>query len=173
MVNFIVTLENSRDQLKFVDHYQLLLEYDKMCLAIKDIPCPFLDRNSCTIYEHRPLVCRTYGRTYEITPNNVKRYNTCKILSHSKYYTSLIDGTKLGAELFFLRFNKDLFPLLIWLVKASHNLTFIPNEHREFKDDFITLEEFRIIQKAIRFGDSSLTAEELTVKNRVINLINS
>ena len=42
---------------------ELVLEYFR-----EDVPCPFLENGSCSIYEHRPVVCREYLVTSD--PNN-------------------------------------------------------------------------------------------------------
>ena len=102
---------------------------------------------------------------------NVK-YNVCNNININKYKNMLMDGTFLGTEILAFSYNKDKFPLLIWLCKALPNLTSIPNEHREFINDFLAFDELRLFQKYIKTSPECLTKNEIDNFNRILNRIN-
>ncbi len=151
LVRLIVSLDANRHLLSKANHTELFKTYDSLCQAVKDVPCPFLHHNKCSIYECRPIVCRTYGKTFEFAKEQgIIKYNVCTKLSNDHAKSCLLDGTHLGIEISLIRYNRDLFPLPVWLAKAMPDLTSIPNEWREFKDDVLSLDEFRLLQRHLR-----------------------
>lgn len=151
LIRFIVHLEANRHQLSKVDHRELFETYDSLCQTVKDLPCPFLYKNRCSIYEYRPLVCRIYGQTYDyVRERGIVKYYTCARLSNAHAKSCLLDGTYLGIEINLIRYNRDWYPLPVWLAKAMPDVTAIPNEWREFEDDVLTLDDFRLLQRYLR-----------------------
>ncbi len=96
----IKQLETSRDgqMVKIMDEQKKIFDF-------ADVECPFLDlsTNTCSIYNVRPLVCRTFGVTYQSVQDD--GFVLCKNLN--------IDELKeFGCDI--SEFREDAIRLLIW-----------------------------------------------------------
>lgn len=151
LIKFLDSIEINRHILSKGEYSKLFHVYDSLCQQVKNVPCPFLHHNMCSIYEVRPMVCRTYGLTFDtLEERGIIKYNVCDKLNNPNAKSRLLDGIYLGIEINILRYNQDWWPLPIWLYRAMPDLTFIPNEWREFRDDVLTLDEFRLLQRYFR-----------------------
>lgn len=151
LFEFMVYIESNRRTLCNKDQLGLMLKYESLCQSVKDVACPFLYHGSCSIYGYRPIVCRTYGKTYDvIEASGLVKYNICEKLNNSSFKSHLLNGTYMGIEIDLLSYNRDRYPLPVWLAKALPNISVIPNEQREFGDPVLSLDEFRLLQKYLR-----------------------
>lgn len=172
IAQFLIYIDQNRSTLSQVDSVKFMARYEHALQKAKNIPCPFLDRSLCTIYEYRPLVCRTYGITYEAPKTSLIKYNVCEKMNLEKCKPFLLDSTYVGLEADLLTYNKDHFPLLIWLDGAiQEGLSNIPNEKRDFEDHYLTIEQFRLSQKSKTDYDS-FTEEERNEYENIVKIIN-
>ena len=94
------------------------------------IPCPFLIKNMCTIYEYRPSICRMYGFIHVYDEKEGRLFWTSKC---SKLNDPLTHGINLPKSFVDIRLrsgiNSTPLPIILWL---KINLT-----------DAINFEEFQ------------------------------
>lgn len=133
------------------EYLNLSMNFDKDLPYLNKLPCPFLnlETNSCSAYEYRPLVCRSYGVGYTVKSNLIEGYcsNTIDGVDYSKYQADL---TKFVDEINELRcfytpkyktqvFDR-IYPIFYFFKIVSGNVELVNFKINEMKD--ISKEEF-------------------------------
>ena len=75
-------------------HHLSYLTYSEEEFRINDMKCPYLNRNRCSIYPVRPLVCRLQGLIPELSCPN----NTTILLSREQYDTIIVALNRLNRD---------------------------------------------------------------------------
>ncbi len=94
--------------------------------TIPEEACPFLVNNSCTIYQHRPIICRTQGLPLLFTGEEGWELSACELnFTHFDFSEFNLQNTfpqdKFNSKLYLL--NKDYIESLPGLPYNSLDLT--------------------------------------------------